>query len=110
VVRSVLYLQPKEGDHRAVVDFYRRHEILGRAVGESGCRTSELHVPSAGSGPLLVTALWDGPAAYHRWLENDFRRRRAGELAALLDDTTGGLAGQLYEVVLSADAERAEGG
>jgi hypothetical protein len=110
VVRSVLYLQPKDGDHRAVVDFYRRHEILGRAVAENGCRTSELHVPSTGSGPLLVTALWDGPAAYRRWLENDFRRRRAGELAALLDEPTGGLAGQLYEVVLSADTERAEGG
>jgi Antibiotic biosynthesis monooxygenase len=110
VVRSVLYLQPKDGDHRAVVDFYRRHEILSRAVAESGCRTSALHVPSTGSGPLLVTALWDGPEAYRRWLENDFRRRRTGELAALVDEAPGGLAGQLYEVVLSADAERSEGG
>ena len=38
-------LEPKDGDYEAVVDFYRREDVLGRAVQQPGCLGSELHVP-----------------------------------------------------------------
>jgi heme-degrading monooxygenase HmoA len=104
MVRSVLYLQPKDGDYQAVVDFYRRHQILGRAAAQKGCRSSDLQVPRTGLGPLLVTALWDSTDDYRGWLDNEFRKQRGSELSELVEESAGGMRGDLYEVVLSAGA------
>ena len=46
MIRSVLYLEPKDGDYDAVVDFYRREDVLGRALSQPGCLGSELQVPT----------------------------------------------------------------
>lgn len=105
MVRSVLYVPPRGGDHRAVVDFYRRHEVLGRATSLDGCLGSSLHVPAAGTGPLLVTALWESEPAYRRWLDDERRRELGDELAALLEGDHPPPAGELYRVVLEAGAE-----
>lgn len=107
MVRSVLYFQPRDGDYDAVVDFYRRHAVLTRAVAEDGCHASELQVPRRGTGPILVTALWEDEEAYRGWLESEFRNRSAGELAELIERPAETDSGDLYEVVL---AEPQEGG
>lgn len=107
MIRSVLYFQPRDGDYDAVVDFYRRHAVLARAVADEGCHASELQVPRGGSGPILVTALWEDEDAYRRWLGSEFRNRSASELAALIERPADTDAGDLYEVVL---AEPQEGG
>jgi hypothetical protein len=35
VIRSVLYLEPMDGDYDAVVDFHRREDVLANATPEA---------------------------------------------------------------------------
>jgi heme-degrading monooxygenase HmoA len=103
VIRSVLYLEPKDGDHDAVVEFYRREGVLDRALIQPGCLGSELLVPTSGSGPILVTAVWLSEDAYRGWVTNPVRAAGVAPLASLLqsrlDEST---RGETYEVVLTA--------
>lgn len=109
MVRSVLYLQPRGGDYQAVVDFYRQHDVLGRAAEIDGCLGSELHVPTDATGPLLVTALWRSEAAYGRWLRDAFRRESGVQLAELVEDAPGpGAGGAVFDIVLSVDGFHSE--
>lgn len=105
MVRSVLYVHPRDGDHQAVVDFYRRNDVLDRAISLDGCLGSSLHVPVTGPGPLLVTALWESEDAYRRWLGDERRHELGDELVSLIDSDVPPAAGELYEVVLEAGAE-----
>ena len=73
MIRSVLYLEPKDGDYDAVVEFFRREDVLGRALSQRGCLGGELHVPTNGSGPILVTALWESEDAYQGWVTSPVR-------------------------------------
>src|ERR1700716_989815 len=80
MVRSVLYLTPRQGNAAAVVDYYRRAGVLERARRQDGCLGAALHVPCSGSGPVLVTALWRDEKAYEGWVANPSRTEDAGEL------------------------------
>ena len=103
MIRSVLYLEPKDGDYDAVVELYRREDLLARALGQPGCLGSELHVPTSGSGPILVTALWESEDAYQGWVANPVRAAGAAPLARLLQsDLDASTRGETYAVVLSA--------
>jgi hypothetical protein len=103
MVRSVLYLQPRDGAHDALVDFYRRYDILATAVKAAGCRTTELHGPLDGEGPALVTALWDDEAAYPGWVDHDLRDNGRDELLTLIDVGDDGVpTGQVYRVAVAA--------
>lgn len=103
MIRSVLYLEPKDGDYDAVVEFYRREDVLGRALRQPGCLGSELQVPTSGSGPILVTALWSSAEAYQGWVSSPVRAAGAAALAELvqgrLDEST---RGETYTVVITA--------
>ncbi len=102
MVRSVLYLEPKNGDYDAVVELYRRDDVLGRASRQAGFIGSELQLPTSGTGPILVTALWQDEAAYGGWVSNPVRAAGSAALAGLVE---GGLTeetrGETYSVVLS---------
>ena len=101
-VRSVLYLEPRAGDVAALVDYYRREDVLGRAMRQPGCLGCELQVPRDGAGPVLVTALWESAAAYDGWVANPWRRESADALGALVEGGMGpGTRGQVYEVVIA---------
>jgi heme-degrading monooxygenase HmoA len=103
MVRSVLYLQPRDGAHDALVDFYRRYDVLATAVRAAGCRTTELHVPLDGDGPALVTALWDDEAAYQGWVDHDLRGANGDELMELIDVGDRGVpTGRVYRVAVAA--------
>jgi quinol monooxygenase YgiN len=102
VIRSVLYLEPKDGDYEAVVDFYRREDVLGRAVRQPGCLGSELHVPTGGRGPILVTALWTDPEAYEGWVSSPVRAAGSAELAELVQGLDEKTRGETYTVVISS--------
>ena len=105
MVRSVLYLQPRDGAHDALVDFYRRYDVLATAVRAAGCRATELHVPLDGAGPALVTALWDDEAAYQGWVHHDLRVNGRDELMTLIDVGDEGVpAGRVYRVAVAAAA------
>jgi heme-degrading monooxygenase HmoA len=101
-VRSVLYLEPRGGDQEAIVDFYRENDILGRSIKEPGCLACELQVPRDGSGPILVTALWESPEAYQGWVDNPVRAELAAGLAELVEGGFGpSTKGGTYDVVIA---------
>ncbi len=103
MIRSVLYLRPRDARHSEVVDFYRRHAVLERAVAQDGCLGAELQLPMSGSGDVLVTALWRDGDAYSAWLGNPARAQNAAELERLLEGFDAGVSGETYEVVLDAE-------
>src|SRR5688572_15804591 len=103
VIRSVLYLDPKDGDYDAVVELFRREDVLGRALTQPGCLGSELHVPTSGSGPILVTALWEDEDAYQGWVTSPVRAVSREPLARLLgSELEESTRGETYTVVLTA--------
>ena len=91
MIRSVLYLEPKDGDYDAVVEFFRRDDVLGRALEQPGCLGSELHVPTSGSGPILVTALWEDEDAYQGWVTSPVRAANTEPLARAPPERPGGV-------------------
>jgi heme-degrading monooxygenase HmoA len=104
LVRSVLFLQPRDGDYEAIVDFYRRTRVLEDAARVDGFISSQLHVPLEG-GPALVTALWRDPESYRRWLEDPARARSAPGLGELVEGgLDAGTEGKVYEVALDQRA------
>lgn len=106
MVRSLLYLQPRDGDYDTLVDYYRRSRVLEDAAQVEGFISSQLHVPLEG-GPALVTALWRDPESYRRWIEHPARERSAAALGELVEGgLDAGTQGAVYEVVL--DERRAD--
>ena len=86
-----------------MVDYYRRAGVLERARRQDGCVGAALYIPSSGSGPILVTALWRDEKAYEGWVANPSRQQDAGELNRLVeDDMNAGVRGALYEVAITA--------
>lgn len=55
--RIVLYLQPKPGTREALVDVFRRIDILGHALQQAGRLSVEVQSPPEADAPVLVTAL-----------------------------------------------------
>ncbi len=109
MIRSILYLHPRDGDGHALVELYRRGRVLEVAVAQDGCLAAELQLPVAASGPVIVTALWDTPEAYQRWLDNPARAEYSRELEELLDVPADlEIQGDLYDVVLTAKAVESE--
>jgi hypothetical protein len=82
-VRSVLLLEPRGGDYAALLTFFREHDILGLAVREAGCLSGEVQVPVSGTGPVMVTALWESAEAYAGWRNHPVRGRFSGDMDRL---------------------------
>jgi heme-degrading monooxygenase HmoA len=100
VIRSLLYLRPRAEDGAEIIDFYRRHRVLERAVQQDGCLGAELQLPTTGSGDVLVTALWRDADAYRGWLDNPVRAENADVLGSLVENFDAGISGETYDVVL----------
>ena len=97
--RSILYLQAKPGMREALVEVFRRIDVLGHALQQAGCLSVEVQVPPDEGGPILVTALWSDRAAYQGWLDNPWRETSGAELAPFLAEETP--AGVVYDIVLA---------
>lgn len=103
MIRSVLYLKPRDGNGRAVAEMYERSGVLEDAAALDGCLGAELQLPIDASGPVLVTALWRNPAAYQQWVDSPVRAAHGEELAQLIESEPGPeLQGRLYEIVVEA--------
>ena len=100
-MRSVLLLQPRGDDYTALLDFFREHDILGLAVREAGCLASEVQVPLSGSGPVMVTALWESAEAYAGWRNHPVRAQFSGDMARLTLPEAEPVGSGLYGVVIS---------
>jgi hypothetical protein len=100
MIRSILELYPRNGDYRAVVDYYHHEEILERAMTEGGCLSGELQVPTDGQGPLMVSCTWADAVAYQAWV--DGRGDGTPDLVALLELPDGKVPpGRVYDVPLA---------
>ncbi|MDA8069013.1 MAG: antibiotic biosynthesis monooxygenase [Actinomycetota bacterium] len=106
MIRSVLYLRPRDGRSADIVDFYRRYAVLERAAKQDGFLGSELQLPVSGAGDVLVTALWRDEDAYQGWLDNPDRALHADELAELVDGFHTGIAGDIYRIVIDEGGAR----
>lgn len=101
-LHSVLTLRAKRGMSRAVEEFYRDREIIGRALRFPGCRgVTLLRATDGGPDTHLVVAEWDDAAAYQRWVADPWRAETSAALADLLE--AGFTAGRLYEPVLDPE-------
>jgi len=101
VVRSVLLLQPRGGDYTALLNFFKEHDILGLAVREAGCLSGEVQVPLAGTGPVIVTALWDSAEAYAGWRNHPARGQFSGDMERLTEPEAEPVGSGLYTVVIT---------
>lgn len=98
--RSVLYLQAKPGMRDQLVDVFRRIDVPGHALLQEGCLSVEVQTSPDADGPIMVTALWSGRAAYDGWLANPWREYSGQELEPFLaDDYADG--GVVYDIVLA---------
>lgn len=102
-IRSVLILQLRGADYAELVDYFREHDVLGKAVRHAGAWAAEVQLPIGGSGPVVVTALWDSAEAYQGWLTHPLRAEMGPAMERLVDDgPPPTLLSGLYEVVVSA--------
>jgi hypothetical protein len=105
-IRSLLVLEPRNGDYDALISVFREHDILGKAVQLAGAWSAEVHVPLSRSGPVVVTAVWDSPVAYAGWRSHPIR----AELNPFMERVVR-LEGEpqipsgVYEVVVAASRD-----
>jgi hypothetical protein len=107
-IRSVLLLQPRNADYAALVESFRRNDILGLAIREAGCLAGEVQVPLSGSGPVLVTALWESAEAYAGWRNNPVRARFTDEMERLTEPEATPIGSGLYTVAIAERSAYAE--
>lgn len=101
-VRSVLLLQPRNGEYAALIAFFKQHDILGLAIREAGALTGEVHVPLSGVGPVMVTALWESEEAYAGWRSHPVRDRFSGDMERLTEPNASPVGSGLYTVAVAA--------
>lgn len=101
MVRSVLFLRAAQGRAAEVEEYYAEQRILARARAFPGCREAVLlRAPAGSSATHLVTADWDGPEDYQRWVHDPWRVAVSQRLADLLDTAPGELVvGGVFEFV-----------
>jgi hypothetical protein len=108
-VRSVLVLQPRGGDYAALVEFFRRQDVLGLAVRHAGAWAAELQVPLDGVGPVVVTAVWDDAAAYAGWRSHPVRATFNDDMGRLVEsEPPGVIAGGMYAVAVAASRQEGD--
>lgn len=99
MIRTVLYLRPKNNDAKALARFYQQELVLERALSKPGCISAEIALPHDAGDPVMVTAVWESPEAYQGWIDDPWRQHSAAELSRLLGEELAGTAsGLLYEV------------
>jgi len=70
--------------------------VLEQSRHSGGLVEVSVNVPTSGSGPILVIALWHGQTDYQRWLTNPARAAFIPRLAAVLEREPA--AGDMYEI------------
>ena len=103
--RSFLVLQPRGGDYAAFVTFFRDNDVLGKAVHQAGAWSAEVHVPVSGTGPIVVTAVWDSPEAYQAWRTHPIRAQLPPLETVTEDSADLTVASGVYEIALAASRD-----
>jgi heme-degrading monooxygenase HmoA len=102
-IRSLLVLEPRDGDYDALIDVFHQHDILGKAVRLAGAWSAEIHLPLSRSGPVVVTALWDSAEAYAGWRSHPIRAELNPEMERVVNlDAEPVIPSGVYQVVIAA--------
>ena len=103
-IRSFLVLQPRDGDYARLVAFFKDNDVLGKSIRHAGAYSAEVHIPVSGTGPVVVTALWDSEEAYAGWRTHPIRDEMSPGMAQIIDDTTNPLTitTGLYRIAVAA--------
>jgi hypothetical protein len=105
-IRSLLVLEPRDGDYDALIDVFREHDILGQAVRLAGAWSAEVHLPLSRGGPVVVTAVWDSAAAYQGWLTHPIRAEMNPLMARVVDSEAAPVIGSgVYEIAVAASRD-----
>ncbi len=105
-IRSLLVLEPRGGDYDALIDVFRGHDILGKAVQLAGAWSAEVHLPLSRSGPVVVTALWDSAEAYAGWRAHPIRAELSPVMERVVNlDAEPVIASGVYEVVIAVSRD-----
>lgn len=105
-VRSLLVLEPRNGDYDALISVFREYDILGKAVQLAGAWSAEVHVPLSRSGPVVVTALWDSSEAYAGWRNHPIRAELNPFMERVVNlEAEPLIASGVYEVAVAASRD-----
>lgn len=83
MIRTVLRLDVAPGHADALVDTFRRLQILETSLAQEGCLSTEIAVSLDGR-EAIVTATWEDQEAYGRWTARSDRGSTSEELNAHL--------------------------
>ncbi|MBF0817283.1 antibiotic biosynthesis monooxygenase family protein [Microbacterium paludicola] len=97
MIRTVLPLRVHPSKVEAVLELYRRKEILQFSADHADLVHTEISVAADGSGDMIVTAVWPSAEAYQGWLDHPWRAEAGDELNELLADAEVGV-GRIYVI------------
>ncbi len=101
MIRTYLELEVRAGAAQGLADFFDRENILRNSVAQEGCLSAELTF-SADGEVAVVTAVWEGPEAYDRWVARSDRSENADELSSFLSQpVTAETVGRVFSVALT---------
>jgi heme-degrading monooxygenase HmoA len=93
-VVSLVRLQVRSGEERALVNAFREHQVFEHSRASGSFLGGRLLRP-LGDSPFLVVAEWENEDAYRGWLESSVRSQLGERLEPLLSGDVQ--AGELYE-------------
>ena len=88
VIRTVIYLNAKDGNTQALIDYFHSDKVLEHSAEVDGFIEAELFCPAVGS-QIMVTATWDSEAAYQRWIDDPWRVASNERISELLEEAVG---------------------
>ena len=88
VIRTVIYLTPKNGNTQALIDYFHNDKVLEHSAEIDGFIDAELFCPTVGN-QIMVTATWDSEAAYQRWIDDPWRAASNERISKLLEEVVG---------------------
>jgi len=108
-IRSFLILQPRDGDCARLVELFKDNDVLGKSIRYAGAYAAEVHVPVSGTGPVVVTAIWDSEEAYAGWRTHPIRDKMSPGMVQVVADTTNPLTitNGLYRIAVAATRNEA---
>lgn len=88
MIRTVIYLSPKDGNTQALIDYFYSEKVLERSAEIDGFIDAELFSPTVGT-QIMVTATWENESAYQRWIDDPWRAASNERISELLEEVVG---------------------
>ena len=88
MIRTVIYLSPKDGNTQALIDYFHSEKVLEHSAEIDGFIDAELFSPTVGT-QIMVTATWESESAYQRWIDDPWRASSNERISELLEEAVG---------------------